>query len=51
MVLIKSIKTYVAQALRVTWRKLLTEALHRLYYAGVNCYELNVLNSQGADNP
>ena len=52
MVVVKSVKTYVAQALKLGWRQLLTRAVHRLYYTGTSYYQINVLDSsKQLDNP
>ena len=50
IVIVKSIKNYVSQVLNLTWRQLLTRAVHRLYYTGINYYELNVFD-KFIDNP
>jgi ATP-binding cassette subfamily D (ALD) protein 4 len=46
----KAIKTCISQILNLTWRQLLTRAVHRLYFTGINCYQLNVLD-KFVDNP
>lgn len=50
MVLVKSFKTYTSQVLNISWRQLLTRAIHRLYFTGTNYYQLNVLDNK-VDNP
>ncbi|KAK3867197.1 hypothetical protein Pcinc_027314 [Petrolisthes cinctipes] len=47
---VKSVKMYVDRCLYLSWRQLLCRALHRLYFAGINYYTLNVLEST-VDNP
>ena len=47
---VKSIKSYTALVLNLTWRQVLTRAIHRLYYAGIHYYQLNVLDKY-VDNP
>ena len=46
----KAIKTYISQVLNLTWRQLLSRAVHRLYFTGINYYQLNVLDKY-VDNP
>ena len=46
----KAIKTYISQILNLTWRQLLSRAVHRLYFTGINYYQLNVLD-KFVDNP
>ncbi|KAK4036889.1 ABC protein, subfamily ABCD [Daphnia magna] len=46
----KAIKTYISQVLNLTWRQLLTRAVHRLYFTDINYYQLNVLD-KFVDNP
>ena len=48
--LVKSFKNYISLVLNLTWRQLLTRAIHRLYYTGNNYYELNVIDTV-VDNP
>ncbi len=47
---VKSAKQYIANLLGLTWRQLLTRAIHRFYYTGIRYYRLNVLDST-VDNP
>ncbi|KAG0718766.1 ATP-binding cassette sub-family D member 4 [Chionoecetes opilio] len=45
-----SVKRYVDSTLYITWRQLLSRALHRLYFSGINYYAVNVLPGR-IDNP
>lgn len=47
---VKALKTYISQILNLSWRQLLTRAVHRLYYTGIHYYQLNVLD-KFVDNP
>lgn len=47
---LKSVEQYVCSLLYVSWRKLLTESLHRDYFWGRVYYTLNVLQKD-IDNP
>jgi len=47
---VKSLKNYISLILNLTWRQLLTRAIHRLYYSGINYYQLNVFDKI-VDNP
>ncbi|OXA62639.1 ATP-binding cassette sub-family D member 4 [Folsomia candida] len=46
----KSTNQYVQKVLTVTWRQLLCKAVHRLYFADIRYYQLNVLD-KSIDNP
>lgn len=50
MVLIITMKEYVIKLLNLSWRQLLTRAVHRLYYTDISYYQLNVLD-RFIDNP
>jgi len=47
---VKSLKNYISLVLNLTWRQLLTRAIHRLYYSGIKYYLLNVFDTT-VDNP
>eukprot|EP00095_Tigriopus_kingsejongensis_P004960 maker-scaffold96_size378025-snap-gene-0.23 protein:Tk04960 transcript:maker-scaffold96_size378025-snap-gene-0.23-mRNA-1 annotation:"abc subfamily abcd" len=50
MVVTKCCRVYVTRMLTVGWRRSLTMALHRMYFARIKFYRLNVLDT-GLDNP
>lgn len=47
---VKSTSTYTSNILQVSWRQLLTRAIHRQYFKRINYYRFNVLDDQ-LDNP
>ncbi|KAI1287472.1 Lysosomal cobalamin transporter ABCD4 [Halotydeus destructor] len=51
---VKSSREYIASSLYVTWRKILTINIQRLYFSDDNYYDVNTLNQNEAtkiDNP
>jgi len=42
----KTIRDYLQRCLKVSWRKTLTKALHKMYFVNVRYYKLNVLGKQ-----
>jgi ABC-type uncharacterized transport system fused permease/ATPase subunit len=37
--------------LYISWRRVLTHALHRLYFAGINYYAITITPHLNLDNP
>jgi len=46
----KSTNQYIQKVLTVTWRQLLSKAIHRIYFSDIHYYQLNVLDKY-IDNP
>ena len=43
MTAVKSLRVFLARSLSVGWRRCLTAAMHKLYFANIRYYQLNVL--------
>ncbi|XP_018021421.1 lysosomal cobalamin transporter ABCD4 isoform X1 [Hyalella azteca] len=44
-------KSYISSMLYISWRRVLTHALHRLYFAGINYYAITITPHLNLDNP
>ncbi|KAF2356891.1 ABC transporter type 1 transmembrane domain [Trinorchestia longiramus] len=46
-----SVKSYISSVLYISWRQVLSRALHHLYFAGINFYTLTITPNLNLDNP